>query len=194
MQCPNCGSFHTKSGKDKLKSEFLPLIILAFLTAGLGIVLALPYLLIQAAGKHYTFYRYRCDTCNYVWGESELKKLAGSARAFALTQEQSKIQSPRRMALASLVLVAVGFGLALLLAPLGNQPGEGGQPTSPTILPFAVIAGVIAVVGCILFYIMWFWVIRIAWKRGQGGWALFLILGNIIVLPFYLILNPVPVD
>src|SRR5712692_661116 len=115
MQCPNphCGSFDTKSGKDNLKKEFLPLILLGFFTAGFGIVLGLPYLLMQAAGKHYTFYRYRCDTCNHVWGESELKKLADSARAFALTQEKSKIQRPRRMALASLVLVAVG-GLALL--------------------------------------------------------------------------------
>lgn len=194
MQCPNCGSFHTKSGKDNLKKEFLPLIILGFITAGLGIVLGIPYLLMQAAGKHYTFYRYRCDTCNQVWGESELKKLTDSARAFALTQEKSKIQRLRRMALASLVLVAVGFGLALLLAFQGNQLREGGQPVSPVILLFVSIAGVIAVVGCILFYITWIWVIMIAWKRGQGGWVLFLILGNILVLPFYLILNPVTAD
>ena len=49
MQCLNCGSFHTKSGKDNLKHEFLPLILIAFGTAGLGIVLGLPYLIMQAA-------------------------------------------------------------------------------------------------------------------------------------------------
>lgn len=107
MQCPNCRSFDTKSGKDKLKSEFFPLILIAFGTAGLGIVLGIPYMLAEAREKHYRFYKYWCNNCKYMWGKSNLAQLAEPARSVALTQEKNKLQRPRRLALTTLILAAV---------------------------------------------------------------------------------------
>ena len=69
MQCRNCGSFDTVSGKANLKRDLGLAIGLGILSLGIALVFIIPYMLWQLAVGNYIPDRYECIMCKHKWNE-----------------------------------------------------------------------------------------------------------------------------